>query len=132
MFRFGTANDDRIVVGPRRHLAATALGVQPSQSCRRGTHIRVDRDQKPRALTSANRLELFRKLRTHPLFTGLLAMRKRCGVDVTAPDFAMRQKTSDETLGLAILAEQDEATAHSFQPREIVSESESPSTIRSG
>ena len=125
-------DDDRIVVGPQWHLAATALSVQPSHSFRRGSRIRVDHDQKPRALTSTNRPELFRKLRTHPLFAGLLAMRKGRGVDVAALDVPMRQKTSDETLGLAILAEQDEATAHSFQPREIISESESPSTICSG
>ena len=80
-------------------------------------------------MTGANRFEFLWKLRAHPLLARLLAVRKRLDKDVTVAEVAMLQKTANEALGLSVFAEQNNSDTHSFQPREIVSESESPSII---
>ena len=95
-------------------------------------HVGVGDDDQAGVRYLADGLQLMGIPFPNPLFARPASVRKPRRLEV--PEFAAFQEPSHEGIRLRVLAEQDDAdSAHSLsQPRATVSDSEMPSTVRSG
>ena len=154
-------NENPITVVSPRNLLLIARRIQLRPAVRGRVLVRIRDDNQVGILPSADGLQLIRISFSHPLLTrlgpashrtphptapggsrsssrpsadGLQIRISLTCMDIPAPEVAAPQKPAHERIRLRVLAEEGDAdSAHSrSQPRATVSESEMPSTVRSG
>ena len=127
-------HENRIIVVSSRSLLLVARRVQLRTPDRRRTGVRVRYDNQVGALPSANGAQFRRIPFSNPLLARLATAGKGKCTDVRTAEVAVLQEPAHERIRLQAFTEEGDAdSAHSLsQPRATVSDSEIPSTVRSG
>ena len=127
-------HENPIPVLPWRYLLLSALRLQLRPPGIRGTGIRVRDDDEVGPLPSSDGSQLGGIPCSHPLLARPPPGRKRRVVMSCRRKLAPLEESPYERIGLRVFAEQrDVDSTHALShPRTIASESETPSTVRSG
>ena len=130
----GHDHENRVVVISPRDALSFAFRIQFGPPVIGGTSVRIGNDDEIGALPPADGFQLPGVLLSNPLFARLTSSRQWGRRDVATAEVAPLEEPPHERIRLRVFAEQrDVDPAHSLShPRTIASESETPSTGRSG